>query len=481
MQTRPAHALPSDHGSRFVSRRALAARSRTSRLLRTTALSCALLMPGMAEAKVSPEEARRLGTDLTPLGGEKKGNADGSIPAWDGGYSMPQPAAGKERDPASYKLLSDDKPLYTISSANLAQYKGKLTAGAQALFARFPSSYKMNVYPTRRTARTPNFINAATAKNAVDAELGNQGESLVGAVTGIPFPIPKSGIEVIWNHKLRYRGTSLQRWNAQLAVQANGAFQPYVLREDVLFQYNKPGITPESLNNVALYFLQFTTAPERQVGNVVLVHETLDQVKEPRRAWLYNPGQRRIRRAPNVAYDNPGTGSDGLRTNDQLDAFNGATDRYTWKLLGKREMIVPYNSVKLLDNKLKYAQIAKAGHMNVELPRYELHRVWVVEAELKPGTSHVYKRRSFYVDEDTWTILAVDNYDQRGTLWRVQETHQVQLAWLDRVGPVCGSVYDLQSNRYLLQEMSNEAPLFKDVEFNIDHFSTGSVQRMAER
>ena len=264
-------------------------------------------------------------------------------------------------------------------------------------------------------------------------------------------------------------------------MQSNGAFQPYVLREDVLFKYNQKGITPESLDNVVLYFLQFTTAPVRQAGNVLLVHETMDQVKEPRKAWLYNPGQRRIRLAPNVAYDNPGTGSDGLRTNDQLDAFNGATDRYTWKIVGKKEMIVPYNAQKLYDDSLKYQEIAKQGHLNQDLPRYEMHRVWVVEAQLNAGTSHIYKRRTFYVDEDSWTILAVDNYDNRDQLWRVQETHQVQLPWLKQVGPVAGTVYDLQSSRYLVQELSNESPMLKFENFDLEHFTTGSVKRMAKK
>jgi hypothetical protein len=452
---------------------------RSTLLYGACALALGLATPGWA--KVDAAEAGKLGGELTPLGGEKKANGDGSIPAWDGGLSGAAPAKGKERDPASYPTLNNDKPLYTITHAEVAKYGDKLTPGAKALMARFPTTYKMVVYPSRRTANAPEEIYAATKKNATSATLGNNGESLMGAITGIPFPIPKSGVEVIWNHKLRYRGVSLSRYNAQLAVQANGSFQPYVLREDARFQYNMSGITPESLDNVILYFLQFTTEPARQAGNVLLVHETMDQVKEPRRAWLYNPGQRRIRKAPNVSYDNPGTGSDGLRTNDQLDAFNGATDRYTWKLQGKKDLIVPYNAIKLGDNKLKYTDIAKAGHMNQDLPRYEMHRVWVVEAELKPGTSHIYKKRVFFVDEDSWTILAVDNYDKRDQLWRVQETHQWQVPWLKRVAPVGGTVYDLQSSRYLIQELSNESPMFEEKDFSLDHFTTGSVQRMAEK
>ncbi len=445
-------------------------------------MGISLTLPLAANAKVSAEEAAKLGTELTPTGGIKAANSDGSIPEWKGGHVWDkEPAKGKERDPNTFPEISGDKPLYTITNADVSKYSDKLTAGAKALLARFPSSYKMIVYPSRRTAAVPDWVAEATKKNALNAELGNNGESLINAITGIPFPIPKSGKEVIWNHKLRFRGVSIQRYNAQLAVQSNGSFQPYVLREDVRFQYNQKGVTPESLNNIVLYFLQFTTAPVRQAGNVLLVHETMDQVKEQRKAWLYNPGQRRIRLAPNVAYDNPGTGADGLRTNDQLDAFNGATDRYTWKLVGKKEMIVPYNSVKLGDDSLKYSDIAKKNHMNQDLPRYEMHRVWVVDATLNEGTSHIYKRRTFYVDEDTWTILAVDCYDKRDELWRVQETHQFQAPWLKHVAPVGGTVYDLQSNRYLVQELSNESPFLKLEDFDLDHFTTGSVKRMATK
>lgn len=432
------------------------------------------------QAKVSQQEADKLGKELTPLGGDTAANKDGSIPAWSGGWVADRPAKGKERSPASYPLISNDKPLFTVTAANLAQYKGQITVGHADLLKRF-SSYKMEVYPTRRTAIVPDYVAEATKKNAVTAELANEGESLLNAVIGIPFPIPKSGVELMWNHKLRYRGQQILRYNTQLAVQTNGDFQPYKLREDVRFHYSLPDMTAEKLANVAIYFLQMTTSPARQAGNVLLIHETIDQKKEARRAWLYNPGQRRSRRAPNVAYDNPGTGSDGLRTNDQLDAFNGATDRYTWKLNGKQEMIVPYNPVKLYDNGLKYTDIAKKGHLNQDLPRYEKHRVWVVEATLKPGTSHIYSRRTFYVDEDTHSIVHVDNYDKRGVLWRVQEAHGLNLPWLKANIPVAATVYDLQSGRYLVMDVSNEEPLIEEKSFEPAYFDPNNISKVATK
>lgn len=450
------------------------------KIIHSFGIAVLVLAASSAHAKVSQAEADKLGKSLTPLGGEKAANKDGSIPAWDGGWSMERPK-GKERDPASYALVANDKPLFTVTKDNLAQYKDQLTPGHAAMFGRYPETYKMNVYPSRRTAVAPDYINAATAKNAVTAELGNNGESLQNAVTGIPFPIPQSGLEAIWNHKTRYRGTSVTRYNVQLAVQTSGDFQPYVLREDVRFHYSYPNQTPEKLENVILYFLQITTAPPRQAGNVLLIHETMDQIKEARRAWLYNPGQRRVRRAPNVSYDNPGTGSDGLRTNDQLDAFNGATDRFSWKLLGKKEMLVPYNAVKLIDSKLKYKDLTRKGHLNQDLARYEKHRVWVLDSTLKPGTSHIYSRRTFYIDEDTHSIVSIDIYDRRGSMWRVQEAHAMNMPWMKATVPVTGTVNDLQSGRYLVLDVSNEEPMFELNDWDLSHFDPGNISKFATK
>jgi hypothetical protein len=435
---------------------------------------------GSAVAKLAPAEADKLKKELTPVGAERAGNKDGSIPAWDGGLGKP-PACFKGAGSWYCDPFPEEKPKFTITKANVEQYKAQLTDGQKALFAKFGDSYKMNVYPTRRTGAFPGFVYDATYKNALNADLANGGESLSGAVMGIPFPIPKTGNEPIWNHKLRYRGAGVDRWNIQAAVTTTGAFNLVKIREQVKFLYGTKGLSPEQLNNVGIYFMQTVTAPPRLAGTITLVHETMDQVKEPRRAWQYNPGQRRLRRAPNVGYDNPGTGSDGLRTNDQTDTFNGATDRYTWKLLGKKEMLVPYNSYALHSNKLKYADILKKNHINQELPRYELHRVWVVEANVKPSTTHIYKKRFFYVDEDTWQIVAVDNYDARNTLWRVQETHSVMAYDKPFPSPVLESVYDLQSGRYLAQAMNNEEDENGEQDYDVGFFDPSNVSKQASK
>ena len=404
-------------------------------------------------AAVKPSEAARLGADLTPLGAETAGNADGTIPAWNGGILTP---------PAGYKVgdhhpdpFAADKPLYTVTPSNLGQYESKLTAGSVSLLKAY-ADYKLIVYPTRRSANAPQRIYDATKANAITGTLANNGNSFENALTGIPFPLPASGLEVMWNHLARYRGVSASRHIAQAAPTRSGSYTLVQFEDEFLFNYARPDVTAAQLENILVYYKQAVTAPARQAGTILLAHETLDQVKEKRSAWVYNTGQRRVRRAPDVAYDNPGTAADGMRTSDQFDMYNGAPDRYDWKLVGKREMIVPYNSYKLHSDSVKYADILKPLHLNQDLARYELHRVWIVEATLKPGASHIYKRRTFYVDEDSWQILAVDQYDSRDQMWRVSEAHCVNYYDAQVFWSTLEAHTDLIAGRYLVVGLDNE-------------------------
>lgn len=429
-------------------------------------IACAIallaLAPAALHAAATPQEVARLGKDLTPLGAEKGANQDGTIPAWDGGIKSP-PAGYK---PGQHYIdpFAGDKPLFTITAANLAQYAGKLTPGQQALFKAYPKSYKMNVYPTRRSASFPQRIYDKTIANAGTAKLVDNGYGVTGTINGIPFPVPKNGLEAIWNHLLRYRSDSASRDIAQAAPTRSGSYTLVEFHDEFYMLYGMAGKTEKDLNNKILFFRQEVMAPARLAGGILLVHESMNQVKEPRGAWLYNPGQRRVRRAPNVAYDNPGTAADGMRTSDQLDMFNGAVDRYNWNLVGKREIYVPYNSYKLQDPAVKFKDILTPLHINQNLPRYELHRVWVVDATLKTGERHIYKRRTFYIDEDSWQILVIDQYDNRDQLWRVSEAHAMNFYNVPAIWTSLETHTDLQAGRYLAIGLNSQ---YKPYQFNI--------------
>ena len=440
-----------------------------------TALSTA------AMAAVPAEEAAQLGTKLTPMGAEKAGNANGSIPAWTGG--LPANAAPVDANVFLSDPFASDKPLFTITKDNLAQYKDNLTPGQLEMFKRYGDTYKMPVYQTRRSAANPDSVYAAVKKNATTTNLIQGGNGLENFDTAIPFPIPKSGVEVIWNHITRYRGGSFRRVITQATPQANGAGTLVTFEDQFTYRTQLKDYDPKEPSNVMFYFTQNVLQPARMSGNVLLVHETIDQVKEPRLAWMYNAGQRRVRRAPQVAYDGPGLATDGLRTSDNYDMYNGSPDRYDWKLVGKKEIYIPYNSYKLASTKLKYDDILKPGHIDQNLTRYELHRVWEVEATLKPGQRHIYAKRHFFIDEDTWQAAEVDHYDGRGQLWRVAEAHAMQL--YDHQVPFYAleTLYDLQSGRYLALGMTNQEKRFYDFDFQASKadYSTAALRNAGVR
>jgi Protein of unknown function (DUF1329) len=422
-------------------------------------LAAAILFAQSAWGAVSPQEAARLGQDLTPLGGEKAASSDGTIPAWTGGIKSAAEAGfpnykSGDHHPDPY---ASDKPLFTITSATAAQYAARLTEGHKAVFKTYPD-YKMIVYPTHRSAAAPEHVYEATKRNATTGKLVPDGNGITGALGGVPFPIPQSGVEIYWNHVTRWRGLGASLEVGQAPLTASGSFTLVNFKEEFYFLYYEPGMTEARMNNILLFFTQETTAPARLAGEILLVQETLDQAKEPRRAWVYNPGQRRVRRAPNVAFDNPGTNADNLRTSDQFDMYNGSPQRYDWTIVGKKEMYVPYNAYRLQDLKIKYGELLRRNHLNQDLARYELHRVWVVDSKLKPGQSHLYSRRTLYVDEDSWQILAVDCYDARGQLYRVQEGHAMNYYDLPSLWTTLELVMDLSNGRYLALGLQNEEP-----------------------
>ncbi len=405
-------------------------------------------------AAVSPDEAAKLGTSLTPFGAEKAGNADGTIPEWTGGLSTN--AAAVDGNGFLGNPFAGEKPLFTITAQNVDQYKDKLTPGQLAMFKRYPDTYRMPVYTTHRSVAMPAEVVEATKANALNTNMVQNGNGLEKFTVANAFPIPKNGLEVIWNHITRYRGGSVKRLVTQATPQTNGSYSLVYFNDEFVFPNKLKDYDASKPSNILFYFKQKVTAPSRLAGNVLLVHETLDQIKEPRMAWLYNAGQRRVRRAPQVSYDGPGTAADGLRTSDNLDMYNGAPDRYEWKLNGKKEVYISYNNYELDSPKLKYDDIIKAGHINQDLTRYELHRVWHVTATLKTGERHIYAKRDFYIDEDSWQAAAIDHYDGRGNLWRVAEAHALQYYNKQVPWYSLEALYDLQSGRYLALGMKNE-------------------------
>ena len=434
-----------------------------------------------ASAKINQTDANELGKSLTPMGGEKAGNDDGSIPAW---TPIITPPAGYKPGDHHPDPFADDEIKFIITSSNYMQYKNELSPGQIKMFETYAKTFVMNIYQTRRTASYPEYVSAATKVHATTAELVKDGNGIRGTAIGIPFPQPKTGLEVIWNHKLRFRGENVKGWSSQAAPTASGGYTLISFADESLMNYSMENPAPETLanENILFKFKRKITAPERLAGTALLIHETTNNIERPRQAWTYNTGQRRVRRAPNIAYDAPGTASDGLRTADDLDMFNGSPNRYHWELKGKKELYIPYNSYKLHSDKLKYNDILMAGHINPAHVRWEKHRVWEVEATLKQGVRHIYGKRTFYIDEDSWQIHITDMYDNQNELFRHGVAHGINYYEVPTHWSTLDVYHDFNSRRYLAIGLDNEAPMYDFYQKSTDRdFTPAALRREGRR
>jgi hypothetical protein len=355
--------------------------------------------------------AQGLGTapGLTPLGAEQAGNAAGTIPAWTGGITEP-PASYREgyheTDP-----FPDDRPLFQINAANAGQYAEYLTPGQRALLERYPDTWYMNVYQSRRSASFPEYVYDAVVENDRSARVVLEGS---GGIEGIA------------------------------ALTRRGRYTPVLSRQDWAFPYSVPHPMP------------FTERyPNVLSGDGTLVFETIDQTRDPRKVWIYPRALRRVLRSPLFGYEIPASNSDGLRTVDDFGLYNGPPDRFDWKLLGKKEIYIPYNAYRLHGPRVDHEDIVRTGHINPEHARYELHRVWVVEGALRSESRHIYGRRVFFVDEDSWQIAVADSYDRDGELWRINEAHAINYYTVPVLWSTLEVYHDLTAGRVLINGLDN--------------------------
>ena len=166
---------------------------------------------------------------------------------------------------------------------------------------------------------------------------------------------------------------------------------------------------------------------------------------------------RRVRQLPEFGFDQPLAFTGGKMTIDSDRLFNGSPERYDWKILGKQSMIIPYNAYGLDDTRVKYQDLLGVHHINPVHTRYEMHRIWVVEATLKPTYRHKYAKRVIFVDEDTWQPVLEDNYDSRGQLWRVNQVNLKYIYGTEGFQTRVTTYNDILRDAYVIDRMTNEA------------------------
>lgn len=430
-------------------------------------------------------DASLLNTTLTPTGGERAGNAAGTIPAWTGGLtSIP---AGFTWDPKKTlppDFFASDAMLYQINAANMAQYGDLITPGLQMLMKS--KGFYIKVYPTHRTHALPQWMYDNIAKNVTRAQpqSGDYRLGFTGAYGGVPFPIPSTdplaaGYQIAWNSEARWVGP-YQRITTAAYTNASGA---PVLTEGARiyyrWNYNQPDGTPESYNGSFYDLALFQFGPPTAAGDEAVARYSGDPSVFPDMSWELLNGQGRVRKTPNLLYDTPTSYTDGIVNYDEYFGLSGPLDRYNLKLVGKKEMLIPYNN----NNKMftgNSAALHKAGYFDPEYVRWELHRVWVVEATLHPGKRDVIPHRMLYYDEDTWQFGVCDEWDASGNLLRVH--YSLNCNFPNLPGTIWGDsiAYNLQTGQYVSTGGSfADAPYNEPWLFNPQPDSMFEPQQMA--
>ena len=358
-----------------------------------------------------------LGTKLTPLGADPNPSADGQIPAWTGGLTTPP--EGYVKGEPHIDPYDQEKPILKISAENVDQFRGRLTNTQLALISKYSGSYYLNVYQTHRSCAAPKFIYEATKRNVETAAMVDDGNGFIGAYAGVPFPIPKNAKEIMWNYQTYYYGYRFSAKTTGGVMYDDGTFTR-TQRNDIRYSlYNNPQATSsEDLDGAIFKWTSIYSAPARINGQAFTMTNTINQVKKPRYGSMYRPDTRRVMRfVPSAtSYDAPSFEGQGMRYFDDKFLFNGSMDRYDWELKGKKEIFIPYNVYKAVENSVELEDLVKPRFLNPELIRHELHRVWVIEARLKSEFEHVFHRRIFYIDEDSWIAIGADLYDENDDL-----------------------------------------------------------------
>lgn len=435
-----------------------------------------VFMSGALMAKATPGQIAKLGKDLTPTGAMKAGNADGTIPAWAGGLT--KVPAGFNPAKGYVDPYAGEKPLFTITADNVAQYQDRLSPGQLAMFKKYPKTFRMHIYPSHRSAAMPEAQYANIAKYAGTAELVSAGGVAGAGESTVPFPFPAKGEEVLWNHAMRWRGGSFTRDYSWYVVSPSG--NSFRVAATDKWASERLGYVDQIRPGISVDFIAYYREPATLQGTIYLIWDTYDQTKAERHSWMYNAGQRRVRRVPDLCCDYTADGTDGLRLSDQYDGWNGPTGRYDWKLEGKKAMYIAYDDYKLTDKSLKADEVLTPDHVNPDDIRYELHRVWVVEGKLKAGARHLYARRVMYFDEDTFQLAAADLYDAHNQLWRIQETYAMQYYDAKVPGYAGMSFNDLNSGTYMLDDATfgEKPPQEFGKKFRLIDFQPDALRRM---
>jgi len=376
-----------------------------------------------------------------------------------------------------------ESPSYSVDGSNYMEHADKLTDGQMKAFESY-ADYRIDVYPASAECVLPDAVRAVSGSNSKMIN-GNEGIEW-NTIGGKPFPNPTEAQHYIWNHR------SAPHYNASI----HRTLVAYIVKNDGSFTIGKgdnyiefPGALDSPLrgkvdpNIYALYMVK-NMSPARIAGTLTMLHDPYDSAVEQRKAWQYSPATRRVRRAPDVAYDSFVDQTGGLATIDSYNMFTGAQDRFDWNLVGKKTMLIPHANYELSKVGAAEKITSSRNFIDPSLYRYEEREVAIVEATLKEGSRHIFPRQMMYVSTDEHNgIMIRDHYDGQGNLAK----HQIGSRRVDNSG-VCQfngeQTIDFATRSFVIQNTLGEghddlALEYDTINMGMNFYSPDGLRRFA--
>ena len=265
--------------------------------------------------------------------------------------------------------------------------------------------------------RTP-YLEASLA-HAQQARLTETGQ-VEDYQAGRPFPVldaadPQAGLKALWNFRYRDLPQTLDIRAYVRGINSAGTIdRSNVGRMRMRFgmhrvgdEHNDPQWQEKGIYMRATFRL---IAPADQEGRMRIM-TVFDDDSQPQEILSYNPLNRRIRKSHSNLLARMGGGRYDILMEEQPPLyFIGYLHEYEWTYLGERVLLLP--------GFLQADEVSFGGKNNwyPEAP-WELRRVVAVESMPKAG--HPYGRRVFYLDVQTYALLAVLSYDADGQFARL--------------------------------------------------------------
>jgi len=247
-------------------------------------------------------------------------------------------------------------------------------------------------------------------------------DKLIGYVSGIPFPRPKTGLEMAHNFDNHNTGDNCNAFEDMYLINGKSRYDRKMSLE-VKFLYFSgrreippvPEILPNKKNIYMATHLEYSE-PASMRGSRSIHIKFKDRTLDAE-MYSWSSTARKVTRKSTAQKESTQGGSDA--SSDDQNVYDNAIPFMSYNFVGRKELLLARN---------QDVELLKKGHTEgyCIFNGFQRERIktYAVECTHK-NPKYLYSKQVWYIDPETWYILYADKYDRQGTLWRVFENANV--------------------------------------------------------